>query len=149
LAFTESSLFIRPHLSDDAASSDESEAYDGALHVEPSEGFWVQPSENLRGGFRYLTIAIESDDGSVQISNVSVHINFDENAEDLREYGGYFFTKDSAFESDEDFLTKREKCVRHMLVCTEQSSSLVRWCIHGPNQHYKCKYWSKSCPARK
>jgi hypothetical protein len=64
------------------------------------------PEDYLRGGFRYLTIATV-DESSVEISNVSLSIMFDPDAEDLRAYTGYFYAKDATYE-DEDFLTKRK-----------------------------------------
>ena len=106
LAFSESPLFVRPFASDDSTYPQENTTYDG---VEPvsgplTSGLWTQPSRWLRGGFRYLTIVSNSDD-ALTISNVTCAIEFSPNSENLRDYAGYFSTKDSGSE-DEDFLTK-------------------------------------------
>ena len=106
LAFSESPLFVRPFASDDSTYPQENTTYDG---VEPvsgplTSGLWTQPSRWLRGGFRYLTIVSNSDD-ALTISNVTCAIEFSPNSENLRDYAGYFSTKDCGSE-DEDFLTK-------------------------------------------
>jgi hypothetical protein len=106
LAFTESPLFVRPHFSDDSAFPSPNTTTSGALLVTPTEGHWTQPSDWLRGGFRYLTIA-NAGNGTIHFTNVTCHINFDPNAGDLRAYTGYFYARDTAFE-DENFLTKRQ-----------------------------------------
>ncbi|KAF5381217.1 hypothetical protein D9757_007907 [Collybiopsis confluens] len=67
-------------------------------------GFWTQPAFSLRGGFRYLTIALTSV-GGVSISNISCEISFMPHVDDMTAYTGYFYAKDSEFEN-EDFLTK-------------------------------------------
>lgn len=108
LTYSESNLFARPYYSDDSIASWENTSWDGALRLTPPEGYWEQPRERLRGGFRYLTIATEGDDSSVTISNVSVYLNFYPDSEDLQAYSGYFFAKDAGYADDEDFLTKRE-----------------------------------------
>ncbi|KAF5381228.1 hypothetical protein D9757_007881 [Collybiopsis confluens] len=110
LAFTESSMFINPLLSDDSSFPIATMNYDGVLPVPvpPSTalkpGFWTQPAFSLRGGFRYLTIALTSV-GGVSISNISCEISFMPHVDDMTAYTGYFYAKDSEFE-DEDFLTK-------------------------------------------
>ncbi|KAI0314054.1 Six-hairpin glycosidase [Amylostereum chailletii] len=106
LSFTESPLFVRPYASDDAGSSAENMTVDG---VEPvlaplPTGFWTQPVQWLRGGFRYLTIVSNSDDPTT-ISNVSCAISFMPHFDNLRNYSGYFYAADPGSE-DEDFLTK-------------------------------------------
>lgn len=67
-------------------------------------GSWTQPSRWLRGGFRYLTIASNSDDG-LTISNITCAISFSPNSVNLRDYAGYFWAKDP-ISDDEDFLTR-------------------------------------------
>ncbi|KAI0921965.1 hypothetical protein AcW1_004197 [Taiwanofungus camphoratus] len=106
LSFTESPLFISPTTSDDSADSSANMSYDGVLHVPSplSTGYWTQPSSRLRGGFRYLTIVLTSDN-PVTISNVTCAINFMPNVQDLRNYSGYFYAPDPVY-SDRDFLTK-------------------------------------------
>ena len=110
VAFTESPMFIRPTASDDSAGSIPSEDFDGVLTIPaPLEsGLWTSPRERLRGGFRFLTIALHDTTdpySSVTISNVSCAVTFSPHVEDLRDYSGYFYAKDPVFK-DEDFLTK-------------------------------------------
>ncbi|KAF8493309.1 Six-hairpin glycosidase [Gautieria morchelliformis] len=91
LGFTESPLFIGP-ISDDSSFPSANQSYDGTLAL-PSplpSGAWSMPTEKLRGGFRYLTIA-SSSMSSVSVSNVSVAIEFMPHWDDLRAYTGYFY----------------------------------------------------------
>ncbi|RPD52570.1 Six-hairpin glycosidase [Lentinus tigrinus ALCF2SS1-6] len=106
LSFTESPVFISPVTSDDSTYPSANQSYDG---VEPvpaplPSGYWTQPAERLRGGYRYLTIVSTSDD-PVTISNVSCAISFAPHILDLRDYSGYFYASDPAFH-DKNFLTK-------------------------------------------
>lgn len=106
LAFTESPEFIRPYASDDSANPSASTTYDGVLQV-PSPlttGYWIQPPERMRGGFRYLTVSSTSN-GPVTISNISCTISFMPHVENLRSYDGYFYASDPGYD-DPDFLTK-------------------------------------------
>ncbi|KAL1682840.1 glycoside hydrolase family 78 protein [Schizophyllum commune] len=106
LAFAESPLLINPTLSDDSVypvadmTSDGAEPIPGPL----SKGLWTQPISWQRGGFRYLTVSLTAGD-SVALYNVSVALTFSPNADDLRDYKGYFYTKDTVGE-DQDLLTK-------------------------------------------
>ncbi|KAF9007092.1 Six-hairpin glycosidase-like protein [Cyathus striatus] len=93
LSFTESPTFIRPTASDDST-----------VAAPLKKGFWTQPSNALRGGFRYLTI-VSNSAAAVSISNVSCAISFMPHVDDLRAYSGYFYTQDTGFH-DPDFLTK-------------------------------------------
>jgi hypothetical protein len=103
-------MFINPLLSDDSSFPIATMNYDGVLPVPVppattiSPGFWTQPAFSLRGGFRFLTIALVND-GPVSISNVSCEISFMPHVEDMTAYTGYFYAKDNEFE-DPDFLTK-------------------------------------------
>ena len=95
LSFTESPMFISPLTSDDSTYPSANQSYDGVLEVTsplPS-GFWTQPAERLRGGYRFLTIVSTSDD-PVTISNVSCAISFAPHISNLRDYSGYFFASD-------------------------------------------------------
>ncbi|KAL4242799.1 alpha-L-rhamnosidase [Abortiporus biennis] len=106
LSFTESPMFISPLTSDDSASASPNMSYDGILHLQSplSVGLWNQPSPTLRGGFRFLTI-VSTSSSSVSISNISCTISFMPHVENMKDYSGYFFTKDPVFH-DSDFLTK-------------------------------------------
>ncbi|TFY77150.1 hypothetical protein EWM64_g6863 [Hericium alpestre] len=81
-------------------------SYDGVLHVPAplSNGYWIQPAPSLRGGFRFLTIVLNSND-SISISNVSCSISFMPHVDNLRDYSGYFYASNPVFH-DKDFLTK-------------------------------------------
>ncbi|OBZ74807.1 hypothetical protein A0H81_05206 [Grifola frondosa] len=106
LSFTESPMFISPLTSDDSSTSAINMSYDGVLQVPAplSTGFWTQPSERLRGGFRFLTI-VSTSNSPVTISNVSSEISFMPHVQNLRNYSGYFYASDPVFH-DKDFLTK-------------------------------------------
>lgn len=105
LSFTESPLFISPTTSDDSSSASANASYDGVLEVHSSlsSGFWIQPVDRLRGGFRYLTIVSSFD--AITISNVSCLISFSPHVEDMQDYAGYFYASDPVFH-DKSFLTK-------------------------------------------
>ncbi|TBU38763.1 Six-hairpin glycosidase [Dichomitus squalens] len=106
LSFTESPVFISPVTSDDSTYPSANQSYDGVLQV-PSPlptGFWTQPAERLRGGYRFLTIVSTSND-SVTISNVSCAISFAPHISNLRDYSGYFYASDPV-SHDRNFLTK-------------------------------------------
>lgn len=106
LAFTESPTFVRPLYSDDSSLSNPNQTYDGSLKIASPlpNGYWTQPPEWLRGGFRYLTI-LSTSDAPITLSNVSCDISFMPHWPDLRAYTGYFYAKDPGFH-DPDFLTK-------------------------------------------
>lgn len=105
LSFTESPLFISPTTSDDSTYPSANTSYDGVLEVHSPlpNGFWTQPADRLRGGFRYLTIVSSSD--SITISNVTCSISFAPHVENMRDYAGYFYASDPVFH-DKSFLTK-------------------------------------------
>ncbi|KAI4521109.1 glycoside hydrolase family 78 protein [Schizophyllum commune Loenen D] len=106
LTFAESPLLINPTLSDDSVYSVADMTSDGAQPIPGplSKGLWTQPISWQRGGFRYLTVSLTAGD-SVALYNVSVALTFSPNVDDLRDYKGYFCTKDTVGE-DQDLLTK-------------------------------------------
>ncbi|KAH9930196.1 Six-hairpin glycosidase [Fomitopsis serialis] len=106
LSFTESPLFINPLASDDSVVPSANMSYDGVLHVAAPlpAGHWTQPAAQMRGGFRFLTIALTSD-SSVSLSNVSCELNFMPHVDSLRNYSGYFYAADPDF-VDPNFLTR-------------------------------------------
>ena len=106
LAFTESPLFISPFLSDDSSYPSANMSYDGVLQVPAplSAGYWTQPRAQLRGGYRFLTIASTSS-SAVSISNISCEISFMPHFGDMRDYSGYFYSSDPEF-VDQNFLTR-------------------------------------------
>jgi hypothetical protein len=101
LSFTESPSFIRPTASDDSSYPAQNTTFDGVLRVGAplQPGYWVQPADALRGGFRYLTL-VSTADAPVTLSNVSCAIAFMPHVDDLRAYAGYFYAP------DDELLTK-------------------------------------------
>ena len=99
-------MFISPITSDDSAMSAPNMSYDGVLNVPAPlpKGFWTQPSDRLRGGYRFLTI-VSTSESPVTISNVSCAISFAPHISDLRDYSGYFSASDPIY-PDKNFLTK-------------------------------------------
>jgi hypothetical protein len=90
LAFSESSLYFGPRSdSSNGGSSD-----DGALYA-AVEGAttYTMPASQLRGGFRYLTIFLEST-GSVTLNNVSLDFSPDPLRVNPNRYPNYFFSSD-------------------------------------------------------
>ena len=81
-------------------------SYDGVLSVPAPlpTGYWTQPTDKLRGGFRFLTLSSTAN-GSVSLSNVSCYLNFMPHVDSLRNYSGYFYAPDPEY-VDENFLTR-------------------------------------------
>ncbi|KAJ7643589.1 glycoside hydrolase family 78 protein [Roridomyces roridus] len=106
LAFTESAEFISPDTSDDSCQSAASHNTDGvnSFRAPLTEGLITQPTGQLRGGFRFLTIVLNSND-PLTISNITLAVTFMPHWDDLRAYPGYFFAPDPGFH-DVNFLTK-------------------------------------------
>ncbi|KAF2022433.1 glycoside hydrolase family 78 protein [Aaosphaeria arxii CBS 175.79] len=97
LAFTEARDFIG-RVGDSSRADSKKEPGDGALLVDATKGsgHYVLPTAQLRGGFRYLTVYLDSalQDSSFVISNVTVEISFQPTWSNLRAYGGYFHSND-------------------------------------------------------
>lgn len=93
LGFAESPAFANRSISDDTGST-QTQDWDRALNVTIPSGssFYRIPEERFRGGFRFLMIHAFED---VEISNVTCEIGFAPETEDLRDYGGYFYTPDN------------------------------------------------------
>lgn len=95
LAFTEAKDFI-------GRKSDNSNGGllgdDGALAFNISSegsGSYTMPDPKLRGGFRYLTLFLDSSSTkTIEISNISLEIAFQPTWADLRAYQGYFQSND-------------------------------------------------------
>ncbi|OQE30470.1 hypothetical protein PENFLA_c003G06452 [Penicillium flavigenum] len=93
LAFTEAKNWI-------GEWSDSSSAlyHDGALYANISstgKGTYVMPDKYLRGGFRYLTVFLLTDDStSVQIDDLTLELAFKPTWSNLRAYQGYFHCSD-------------------------------------------------------
>ncbi len=89
LAFSESILYTGPQ--SDLASG---RPADGSLSVPAAaNGTYSVPPENLRGGFRYLTIGLQTS-GSVELSGVTLYFTPAPTLSDLRAYSGSFRSND-------------------------------------------------------
>ena len=89
LAFSESILYTGPQ--SDLSSG---RPADGSLSVTAAaNGSYRVPSENLRGGFRYLTIGLQTS-GSVELSGVTLYFTPAPTLSDLRAYSGSFRSND-------------------------------------------------------
>ena len=106
LSFSESPIYVSPLTSDDSTYPAANASFDGVEPVDAPllQGLWTQPAERLRGGFRFITIVSNAKD-PLTISNVTCEISFSPHVENMRDYAGYFSTKDPVF-NDPDFLTK-------------------------------------------
>ena len=96
VAFTEAKNFVG-YRSDDSDGS--FKIGDGALYTgnfDGGSGSYVLPQQQLRGGFRYMSIFLLSNDTStsVSVSNVSVALDFQPNWSNLQAYQGYFQSSD-------------------------------------------------------
>lgn len=90
IAFSESSLNIGPN-------SDSSSIWgiDGALRENVTgPGSYSIPEEKLRGGFRYVTISLNSG-GWIDLSKVSLQFTSSPSMRDPRSYPNYFLSNDS------------------------------------------------------
>ncbi len=94
MAFAEAADWIGT--SSDSSSGDYGRE-DGALcaaFFAPGKRTYHMPDENLRGGFRYMTLFIEGSDAFVRVANVSLEISFQPTWSNLRAYRGYFHSSD-------------------------------------------------------
>ena len=91
LAFTESSL----NVGDGSDASSGGSQPDGAIYASVSgAGSYTMPSDKLRGGFRYLTLFLNSS-GWVDIDGVSLDFTAAPNSPDPAAYPDYFCSNDS------------------------------------------------------
>ena len=86
--FTESSQWISPYVCDSATAGPDDRDAPWWTSV-PSTGSYSAPKERQRGGFRYMSIWHNST-GILSLSSLSVNVTVEPDAEDLREYTGYF-----------------------------------------------------------
>ncbi|KAI1100608.1 glycoside hydrolase family 78 protein [Jackrogersella minutella] len=94
IAFTEAKDWIGP-VSD--SSSGDFSRKDGALYANFSsagDNTYVMPDENLRGGFRYMTLFLTRANSAVTIGNVSLELSFQPTWSNLQAYQGYFHSSD-------------------------------------------------------
>ncbi|KAJ9216845.1 CAZyme family GH78 [Paecilomyces variotii] len=96
LAFTEAKNWVG-EWSD--SSSGNFEHPDGALYQQitsPGKGRYVMPDKYLRGGFRYMTAFLVTNESTtvVDINDVSLEIAFQPTWANLRAYQGYFHSND-------------------------------------------------------
>ena len=89
LAFSESVLYTGPQ--SDLSSG---RPQDGSLSATAAtNGTYSVPPEKLRGGFRYLTIGLETS-GSVELTGVTIYFTPAPTLADLRAYRGSFRSND-------------------------------------------------------
>ncbi|KAI1356135.1 glycoside hydrolase family 78 protein [Xylaria sp. FL0043] len=94
LAFTEAKNWVGRN--SDSSNGNYARS-DGAIYSTFSETgniTYVMPTENLRGGFRYLTLFVLGDGASVTIHNVNLELSFQPTWSNLRAYRGYFHSND-------------------------------------------------------
>ncbi|KAJ5477075.1 hypothetical protein N7539_007219 [Penicillium diatomitis] len=93
LAFTEAKNWIG-----EWSDSSNSLYHDGALYTNFSAAGshkYVMPDQHLRGGFRYLTLFLLTDNhAEVELKDINVEISFQPTWSDLRAYQGYFHCSD-------------------------------------------------------
>lgn len=91
LAFTESSNYI----GNTSDASNGGGGADGAIYAAVTgAGTYTMPSDKLRGGFRYLTLFLNSS-GWVDISGVSLNFTASPNMSDPAAYPNYFYSNDA------------------------------------------------------
>lgn len=97
LAFTEAKDFIGPG-SDSSRGGSGGRPGDGPLEVKATSGngHYIMPDDKMRGGFRYLTIFLDTNatDVTLDLTKISLEISFQPTWADLRAYGGYFHSND-------------------------------------------------------
>lgn len=92
LAFSESSMYIG---TSSDASTGGPRSRDGSLLVDvDGETSYTMPEAYQRGGFRYLTIYLDSS-GSVDLDKVSVHMTAAPAMKKLDDYANYFYSSDT------------------------------------------------------
>jgi Bacterial alpha-L-rhamnosidase 6 hairpin glycosidase domain/Bacterial alpha-L-rhamnosidase C-terminal domain len=90
LAFSESVLYTGPQ----SDRSDGGHGQDGSLSVPvTAEGAYTVPPEKLRGGFRYLTVGLQTA-GPVELTGVTLSFTAAPALADLRAYSGSFRSND-------------------------------------------------------
>lgn len=94
LAFTEAKNWIG-----EWSDASNSLYHDGALYANfssPGEHSYAMPDQYLRGGFRYLTLFLVTDNSAanVKLKDVSVELSFQPTWSNLRAYQGYFHCSD-------------------------------------------------------
>lgn len=94
LAFTEAKDYVGRK----SDNSNGGTGQDGALSYQinsTASGTYTMPDASLRGGFRYLTLFLDSDSSAtVEISDISLEISFQPTWSNLRAYQGYFHSSD-------------------------------------------------------
>jgi hypothetical protein len=90
IAFSESSLSVGPN----SDQSNGSGTPDGAIIAPvPGASTYTLPRKYLRGGFRYLTVVLNSD-GWVHLSGVSLEFSPDPERAVPNQYPNYFYSND-------------------------------------------------------
>jgi hypothetical protein len=91
LAFSESSDYVG---TDTDASTGGPRSRDGALYADvDGRTTYTMPAANLRGGFRYLTVFLDSS-GQVDLDRVSLHFTAAPAMKNPADYANYFYSSD-------------------------------------------------------
>ncbi|KAI1848837.1 hypothetical protein JX266_005265 [Neoarthrinium moseri] len=97
LAWSESKNYIGK-MSDSSNGLNGYDHPDGHLIVNftsSSSGFYEVPLEQMRGGFRYLTLfLLTTDDAAIEINDINLEISFQPTWANLQAYQGYFYSSD-------------------------------------------------------
>jgi hypothetical protein len=97
LSFCESSEYIGPSSDGSSGRTYPDAAYyqtEGALSVTvPSSSTYVMPTDKLRGGFRYMSIYLDTA-GWVEVTGVSLHFTAAPTMSVLNQYPNYFYSND-------------------------------------------------------
>jgi hypothetical protein len=97
VAFSESKTYVG-EWSD--SSSGGFKGPDGALYAnfsDAGENSWTAPDAKVRGGFRYMTVFLQTSTNvttEIAISNITLEISFQPTWSNLRAYQGYFHSND-------------------------------------------------------
>jgi hypothetical protein len=92
LAFTESSLYVGTNSDRSNGSGNQ----DGAIFANvPGPSTYTMPAQFLRGGFRYLTVFLNSS-GWVHLTRVALDYSPDPNRAVPNQYPNYFFSNDDS-----------------------------------------------------
>ncbi|KAH8657961.1 Six-hairpin glycosidase-like protein [Xylariales sp. PMI_506] len=94
LAYSESKSYIGMNSDDSNGGFTPDGHLSVSINSSGSSSYEV-PLDKLRGGFRYLTIfLLTDDDATIEVTNISLEIGFQPTWSDLQAYQGYFYSSD-------------------------------------------------------
>ncbi|KAH8692756.1 putative alpha-L-rhamnosidase B [Talaromyces proteolyticus] len=95
LAFTEAKDWVGPFSDSSNGAFKFGDGYLSYDITAPGKGTYTMPDAKLRGGFRYLTIFLTTDDtATLKIDDITLEIGFQPTWSNLRAYQGYFHSND-------------------------------------------------------